>query len=475
MAKSSRFPDRANVAILGDGLSGLVAGAVLSRAGKRVALFPDPDTGLSGEGEVPFYSQKLLSGFERDSPAERVLNELGISLSLLRRSRDIFKSPPAWLQVAYSDFRLTQYGDRAETLTNLRAGFGESAETVGVLYRELDRWSPLIYPFLYDDHCPAISREKGRRRLPAWLLYRSKVFRIGMTKASDYCLTLGLKGELQEYFNALSLFQTGEELSHGSQLKFFQSLDLYRHDPLETSREEVDLKDLLTKIIRQNKGEIVNQLPESLMFEGGRIAGLQFQGREGLGCDALVWNPRAAATPQEDNRVISTFYFQFDDRQRPAAMGDHLILKRNPDLPFGRLNFLYISLTDSGEADARGEKKESTRRGLTVQCPMPPADANEDSDAVVREITERLIWLMPFADESLRYRGRRLRGGALHVPSLFPKVIQRKLARTLSPNGSPARLANSVYYLPRPATPFMIDSNEMTSGYELAQSIKGAN
>lgn len=472
MVKTVKFAVRSSVIIIGTGLSGLVTAAVLARAGQKVIVLRDEEEENGNASDTLFMPQMLSVGFERESPVDRIFNELGISLSLLRRGQELFKKSSAFLQIIFPYFRFTLYHDRNETLDNLKAGFGKSASRVKAVFDQSDSWSPLLYPFIYMGDFPAFKKETWFAQLTSWLGYRIRVFKLKTQKASDFCKESGLDKREIEYFNALSIFFTGQTLQHISSLDFLQALIFLNNEPLVSVKGVFGLRELFLKIIKENKGEILSANPSSLYFQKNRIAGVEFHGKEGIGCDTLIWNPRRGGMQREEGKHVYQFHFFLDEEAIPSSMGDFLILKRKPERPFDPFNFLYLSLAKKGASEAREGAKASSERGLLVQCLIDPQGTAEDEKKLVKEIEERIIWLIPFAEKRLKFSGFRGIKSDIRIPSYFPQEVIRKV---VGPQKSPSplvTLGKSFYYFPHPATEYLISPFLIKRGYDLANTIK---
>jgi hypothetical protein len=476
MAKGVKFSVRSNVIIIGTGLSGLVTGAALARGGRKVTVLQDEGGPEEKALQIPFLPQLLSIGFERDSPVERIFNELGISLSLLRRSNDLFKKIPAWLQIISSNFRFTLYGERDETLADLRAGLGErNVLPIKRLFEQLDEWSPLLVPYLYEQGIPRLQRENWLRPFLSWAGYRIKVSRLSMQNAFRYCKELGLDEVGLDYLNALTLFQSGETLQQISTLDLFRLLLFLKQEPLSTAKSFSGQKELFLKIIRENKGEIKAQSPSALAFLNGRIAGVEFQGKEGIGCDHLIWNPEKRGLQSEKENMVFQSYFELDENAIPSAMGEFLILKRKPELPLDRTNFMYLSMAMKSSPESKEIKGKSTLRGLVVHIPLASGMSQPNEKELNEEIVNRLIWLMPFAENNLKHIVSRISRPETRYPEYFPPQTVRKADKLQKKPCSVITLGKSFYYLPHPANSFLNSSFLIKRGYDLAVSLKLGN
>lgn len=472
MAKPLKFAARGNLILIGTGLSGLVTAALLARGGQKVIVLPDEEEESVDPLDPPFLPQMLSVGFERESPIDRIFNELGVSLSLLRRGQELFKKNAAILQIIFPYFRFTLFHERNETIENLKAGFGESATRVKSLYDRSDFWSPLIYPFIYMGDFPTLKKGTWFRQITSWLGHRARVFKLRRQKASDLCRDTGLGEKETEFFNAICIFFTGQNLQETSSLDFLQSLIFLNNEPLVSVKGIIGLRELFLKIIKENKGEILSTNPSSLYFEKKRISGVEFQGKEGIGCDNLIWNPRRGGMQSEEGKLVYQFFFSLEEEAIPSSMEDFLILRRRPERSIGPFNFLYLSLAKKMSSEDGSGKKDSSERGLLVQCMIDSQGAAEDEKKLVKEIEERIIWLIPFAENRIKFSGFRVIKSEIRIPSYFPQEVIRKIVSPQKPGFPIVILGRSFYYLPHPASEYMISPFLIKRGYDLANIIK---
>ena len=487
MSKAAKYPNRCDVVIAGSGLSGLVAGALLAKAGKKIVVFPDKETkrerpdgtvgaSPSASGTSLFIPQALCFGFDREGLVDRVFNDLGISISLLKRSRDNFEKKEFILQLLFPFHRFTLYHDRKETLDGLKIGFGGRFTAIRDLLNRSDAMDILLYPFLYIDS-PRSGLLKGDflHRMIAWFRYRMKTGSLRGRGAGLFLTDLGCDPSIVEFFEALSLYFYGISVQEISALDLFHLVLYFRREPLAVTTGMEGLKEILVRVIRENKGEFWKEVPSHFSLDGKKVQGFNFKTRESLGCDTLILSPETGGfdrTLQGEN--ILRIYMEIPQQVIPSMMGDFLTLRLDPEKPFAPGNLLYFSLEKrrpkvaQGNGEAPGPGKDE-KRGILAQILLEddfPAETLLQER--VRQIVERLIWVVPFARGKVTVLERRLSGPGDGTPDFLPEGLYAR-ARQLSGGQAPLfQYGKTVYFVPPGKSSFLISPYEVKRGWEVA-------
>jgi len=177
-----------DVAFIGTGIAGLYAAALLSRAGRNVALF-DPSERAGGAAAIqnieglPFISGASFGyGLESGGPAHTVFASLGLTVEeLSRESR---------YQVALPDRRITISPVVQETLAELRREFPREIDKLTQLYRDAAK----------------MSKQAAKSVLSSYILKRRS--------ADAYLRSRNLSRELTAYFNVQSRYFFGQDLRY---------------------------------------------------------------------------------------------------------------------------------------------------------------------------------------------------------------------------------------------------------------------
>ncbi|MHB8482340.1 MAG: NAD(P)-binding protein [Nitrospiria bacterium] len=470
MAKPVKYAVRSDAVIIGSGLSGLVAGALLSKSGKKVVILPEETP--ASPPEAPFVPQTLGLGFERDGPVDRIFNEIGISIPLLRRTQEVFRKNPSFLQIVLSFYRFTLYHHRQDTLDDLKTGFGEKAQSLKVLFQKSDEWEVVLYPFLYASS-PWAFIQKGEvlKQLTKGLFYQAKVFKLEKQKAIDFCKELRMEDDAVDFLNALSLSYDYRTLRNISTLDLFKMLLIFKNEPLSVAGGTAGLKEIFLKVIRENKGEVWLIPPSSLSFKK-RMGGVEFKGKDPLGCDVLILNPGSGGLVTENPGRMLNCYLHIPEKAIPAMMGDFLILKFHESLPYGPNNFLMISLAGKETRGPKEEKRSSSRRALLVQCFLPEDGNQVPEEALKMEIERRLVWLMPFVENKIEWTGRLMVEQKEWKSPYFSKERLRKAACLQKGRFPVLSMGKSFYFLPHPSLDVLINPFLIKRGHDVAHMIR---
>ncbi|MBI3352320.1 MAG: NAD(P)-binding protein [Nitrospirae bacterium] len=471
MTKPFKYAVRSDAVIIGSGLSGLVAGALLSKSGKKVVILPEENPAASVE--VPFFPQTIGLGFEREGPVDRIFNEIGISIPLLRRTQEVFKKKSSFLQILLSFYRFTLYHDRENTLDDLKTGFGGKVQTLRVLFQKSDEWEAILYPFLYSTSPWAFIR-KGAvlKQLTRGFVYQAKVFKLQTQKALEFCKALGMEEDPIDFLNALSLFYFHHTLRDISTLDFFKMLLVLKNEPLMVSGGISGLREIFLKVIKENKGEIWSTPPSSLSFQKNRILGVEFKGKESLGCDVLILNPEKGGLAKEKAVRIFNGYFEIPEEVIPAMMGDCLILKFNDRFPYHSGNFLMFSLATGETAGSMEEKRFTSKRAVLAQYFLPASKNQVSEEELKKEIEQRLIWVMPFVEGKIEWIKSFVEEQKEWNFPYLSKEKLRKAAFLQKGNYPVLSMDKSFYFLPHPVSDVLINPFLIKRGYDVAHIVK---
>ena len=472
MAKPIKYAVRSDAVIIGSGLSGLVAGALLSKSGKKVVILPEEISDSSPE--VPVVPQTLGLGFERDGPVDRIFNEIGVSIPLLRRTQEVFRKNPFFLQILLSFYRFTLYHVREDTLDDLKIGLGEKAQSLKVLFQKSDEWDITLYPFLYASS-PWAFIQKGEvlKQLMRGLVYKAKVFKLETRKAIDLCKELRIEEDAVDFLNALSSSYYHKTLQNISTLDFFKMLLIFKNEPLVVAGGISGLKEIFLKVIKENKGEVWPTPPSSLSFKKNRMDGVEFKGKDALGCDVLILNPGGGGLVTENSGRVVNCYLDIPEEAIPSMMGDFLILKFRDNLPYDPNNFLMISLAGKETGGPKVAKRPASRTRRALLQYFLPGNGNQVSEEGLRmELERRLVWLMPFVEGKIEWINSMMVERKEWNFSYLSKEKLRKASYLKKGNYPVLSMGKSFYFLPHPVLDVLINPFLIKRGYDVAQIIK---
>ncbi len=340
---------RCDVAIIGAGLAGLAAGALLAHAGKRVVL---ADAEQAAGGILAGHEEAGLL-FNAGLPVVFGLGTGGVAR--LRKTLGLSEEPrllPASYQVALPDRRVTVLPEREATLEELRREFPRDIDSLASLFREMQDLARAI---------------ENRKITSAFVRWRSAAGVLRKRRFSAQCIA---------YFDvqARSFFgRTIEEL------------------PL---REFVELIDSRPAVLEGGIPELVCELREAFERRGGelllgepwpviatptkRLKEVQFSTPSLEARSFLVNLPEANQGP--------VLFLETDAEVIPVGMQDAVLCL--PD--YAKPQALTVITLDQDRRTSAGEKGS---RALTAS--FSGGSAPQDHESALRSLQN----IMPFLDQ----------------------------------------------------------------------------
>ena len=302
-----------DVAVVGAGLGGLAAAALLAGKKKKTIVFErgvsvDNATGVFKKDGFTFFVAPALSyGFEPGGE----LHELSARLGLVQE----ISVPSPCYQVALPDRRITIYAEWSDTLEELRREFPREINTLARFYREL--------------HKEAVRNTKSRVSS-----YLSK-----HRAAAGFLRTYRFSRELTAFFDLQSLFffqKPAEDLSFASLITLCDITPRSLHGGFKK------LADQLYGIILREGGDVIcNEKVSGLVTGNDRIIGLKTT-RGVVEAGAVLLN-----TVQ--HRLSSTLFIGLRNEVVPVGMCRHALFL--PDYTRPR-EFFSLSLNAEDDAAA---------------------------------------------------------------------------------------------------------------------------
>jgi len=342
-----------DVAVVGAGLGGLAAAALLSTKKKRVIVLErsgslDRAVGIYEKDGYSYCAAPSCSyGFERGGAFYELSANLGIVQSVSAQT-------PSY-QVALPDHRISIYPDQTETLAELRREFPREVNMLMRFYRDLQR----------------LSENMTKSRLSAYLTTHRP--------AAWFIRKYHFSSELTAYFDIQALYFYQKPVTGISLLNLITLCDT---PPLYLEGGFKKLADQLNSTFLHQGGEIVfNQPVHEFAFQGSRIIGLKTK-KGVVEADTILLN-------LEHQSAASTIYLGLTDTVIPVSMCPEVLFL--PDYSMPR-DFLSLSL--SAKDDIAHAPK-----GMRV---MSMAHRSEQKSTVdMQALVDRISTLIPFLNDYL--------------------------------------------------------------------------
>ena len=338
--------------VVGAGLGGLAASALLSRKSKKVVVV-EPGKVVGGalgtveKNDFVFPTGPILSfGFERGGTFQELYETLGIPHSASVLS-------PCY-QVALPDRRITVYAEASETLEELRREFPGEIDTIAKFYQDL-RIETL---------------RSSKYRVAAYLSKRRK--------AGTFIRKYRFSPELMAFFDIQSLVffhQHVTDISLASLTLLFDTI------PLSMQGGFKKLLDQMLDVIIKNGGEVRYGTPfPEIVFSNGHAIGLKTP-QDLAEADTILLNT-------EQQRKGSTLFIGISDEVVPVCMSQFVLCL--PD--YAQPNqYFTLSLTPKDDVSAAPKGM----RALTASFPAEQHPLLGD-DALLQQVGKLIPFLRKF-------------------------------------------------------------------------------
>lgn len=377
---------RYDAAVIGAGLGGLAAAALLSSRKKKTVVLESGESlnsalGLLEKDGFAFFSTPdLLYGLERGGDIHEFFASLGIVQSASVDS-------PCY-QVALPDKRITVYAEQDETLEELRREFPEEIDRVANFYRDL--------------HKKAIQNANNR--------FFSSLSR--HRTAAGFIRRYRFSRELTAFFDIQSLYffqRPAGDLSLSSLIALCDFPPLHLHGGFKKYADQ------LYSIILQQGGEVrYHESPPALAPGSGKVAGIK-TAQEEIEAETVLLNCGPPHAP-------TTLFAGLHEEVVPVGMGREVLFLPDYALPH---DFIALSLSVKDDTSAAPSGARSLRASF-----FSNRSRQNDTHALVERTSE----LIPFLSEHLLFAEQYSRSAGYAVPpadiTLKPLHGRSLLSRT---------------------------------------------
>jgi phytoene dehydrogenase-like protein len=263
-----------DVIIVGGGLSGLTAGAFLSKKGKKVILLEQHSAvgGLASGFTRRGYCFDAAMGRSIMEPFQGIWEELGISKKI------IFKAHKASFFVNGHHFSYTNLKSAFDELAKL---FPEEKEGITYLYQDQIQKMEAFVNTSFKIGMP--STYSGLKKFRQWLRFYSKIPQIGFSNFifSIKAFTLKTDDILKKYLDekgAAYAFLTSIKGFHGASIFYIPAALISFISNSYPPCGFQGLSDELANIITFNKGEIITSAPvNQIIIEDHTAIGVEYR------------------------------------------------------------------------------------------------------------------------------------------------------------------------------------------------------
>jgi hypothetical protein len=391
------------VVVIGNDLSGLVAGALLAKSGRRVLLLdPAPVRSTYKYQDLTFFRHiRLFSGWDASPAQKRALFDLNLISDVSRRMIPLEPSfqvvlPTHRLDIARDDKSLSRELEREFPGTGLVA-----SDVLQRLEEVNDRLDKLL------DGRLMLPPERWRER-----------------RAVSKILAENPVPDEAELFDGAP---TNHPLRRFAEmpLRFLSRLDGAAGNPLTVARAARqigkglfdlpggldELKEMLAGVVRHFHGEAREEGIAQVTLRWRRITSFHLASGEVVGCDQVIGaEPAERLFGRLPHRALRRRFAQCMEALRPThriyvanlavhpdgipeGMGPIGFAVRNPEAPLIGENLLLWLLHGQSAA----------RRGVTVACVIPESDARDQAAlrGMRRLVLEAVECAMPFLPRHL--------------------------------------------------------------------------
>ncbi|HEY4485894.1 MAG TPA: NAD(P)-binding protein [Nitrospiria bacterium] len=479
MLNSSR---RYDAIVIGAGLEGLLCAALLSKRGKGVVVLEESATAggvphrVVRNGYTFLRGPDLFLGFERDGLYDRIFSELGLSLAILKREALLFHKTHPPLQIILPDHRLDYFTDTSELLNELKREFPDQIQELRSFWMEMESLEAVIRPRMHQAQRarPATVRDwmtEIRGRFRYWSTVRTQQGSL----AKEFLSRHRIDPKIQRGLELLLLIFIGKNMDEATALDLVHLLGLVQREMIAISGGIPTLAGMLEKVILDNQGEVIYGRPAAeLLLRKRRLDGVRLEDGEAIHASSILLNlPWHPDEERNSERREFSLYYGIAENMLPTPMKNHVLFMPSYIEPSLNDNFLYLRLNSPGDAWAAPQG----RRSLQVTGFLPESDRprREATQALIKSVTEHLLWLIPFADGALTYLGDDL--GETETAARIPLKLAEQVQITRRVDRDGARYYRSslknLYLMPDLGRRPVASQESPRTALELADLLSG--
>ena len=414
-----------DVIVLGAGLSGLLAAALLSRRGRRVLVLeasaePGEPSQELVHGRVPFsLGPELFLGFEREGLYDRLFIELGLSLAFLKRNHSFIQKRHIPFQLALPSHRLNFYVNQDDLFDELTREFPSHAHGLLSLQKEVNRWDKVLRPYYHVVRKKSVDGLGNRINQFRDAFGRSvAVYKLRRKKVKTFLMSFDLDDELRKSFELLVMLFERKTSSEATVLDFVLLMGLLQKEVVVIHRGISQLMDQFVGVIEKHGGHVLyQQAIEELIIDNKRICLVRTKQDDIEIKGQCILNVSSLLLSQKDKtRYFMSMYFEVARDAVPSAMLGHVLLSQSIKEPSLLDNFFFLVSGKNGGEDTVARNKQILQ--VNICLPESHEPSKEELRRLRDSIQAQLTDLMPFSKHSLSFIGHDRRISRLnHLPS----------------------------------------------------------
>jgi phytoene dehydrogenase-like protein len=478
-----------DIIILGSGLGGLIAGALLSRHYRKILLLKErrcqPSFVREGYRFVPF------SNFSERRLKRSLLQKISRTLDLPPLTGDRQDGSKAYgssgktkqestFQVILPEARVDLFGQRSVYRREWKREFSKETDRIANFYKEMEHIRPLLTRMKSEGDPWSAFPIRPSPWIKRWLPFNSLPRERVSEKLSPF-------SQAFREFIRLQLISWGNLCS--DQFPLYLAAYLLLQDEGGERISEIDLEEMKKKILEifARSGGKIEEIEGVEKIERKWLRGfeLSLKGEtRALRSRFVLWNsplhhlPHLLARKErklskwaeriQPRYALLPLFLGIDEKVIPVGMRDLLISILDLEKPYGGGNLLLIHLGPKAD----GESAPEGKRSVTVESLVPVERSDPHSlDEHLKGVMRHLHHLFPFLDHYLEFTDWSWAKEQLLCWSYPHFLYETNHDFNWGVGVVPARLSRSLYFVGKERFPYLGLEGEVLGGKLVAKQL----